>query len=273
MKDVREALSGRDRQVWREIQAFETARGSMATSMARLATAPLETLVPGRLRRAMQDALGGVVELVQKASDQAAGPAQVLEGTAYGSLEHLRAEASIDDVLGLTEEATQPAILKATLQGAGLGLGGVMLAIADVPILLYSHLQLLIRVGMCAGHDLRAPVERPFLLGLLKLGYCLADGEARREALDELAERMDMYVDEEEAEPEEVARAVFLRSLGAFSDKIGPLLLRRRFGAMMPVLGSLFGAGANYALTRDVGEAARHTMAKRFLVRRARGRP
>ena len=272
MKDVREALSGRDREVWREIQAFEDARGSTATSVVRLATAPLETLVPDRVQTAMHDALGGVVELVQKAADQAAGPNQVLEGTDYGSLEHLRAEASIDDVLGLVQSSTQPAILKATLQGAGLGLGGVMLAVADVPILLFNHLQLLIRVGMCTGCDLRAPAERPFLLGLLKLGYCLADGEARKEALGELAERMDLYVDEKDKEPEEVARAVFLRSLGAFTDKIGPLLLRRRFGAMMPVLGSLFGAGANYALTRDVGEAARHTMAKRFLVRRARGR-
>lgn len=272
MKDVREALSGRDREVWREIQEFENTRGSAATSVVRLATAPLETLVPDRLQTAMHDALGGVVELVQKAADQAAGPAKVLEGTDYADLSQLRAKASVDDVLGLVQASTKPAILKATLQGAGLGLGGVMLAVADVPILLFNHLQLLIRVGMCAGIDLRAPAERPFLLGLLKLGYCLADGEARREALDELEERMDLYVDETDSEPEEVARAVFLRSLGAFTDKIGPLLMRRRFGAMMPVLGSLFGAGANYSLTRDVGAAARHTMTKRFLVRRARGR-
>lgn len=272
MKDVREALRGRDREVWREIQAFEDARGSAASSVVRLATAPLETLVPDRLQTAMHDALGGMVELVQKAADQAAGPGQVLEGTRFQDLDQLRAEASIDEVLELVRAATQPAILKATLQGAGLGIGGVMLAVADVPILLFSHLQLLIRVGMSAGFDLRAPAERPFLLGLLKLGYCLADGEARREALDELGERMDLYLDEADREPDEVARAVFLRSLGAFTDKIGPLLLRRRFGSMMPVLGSLFGAGANYTLTRDVGEAGRHTLAKRFLVRRARGR-
>jgi len=268
---VREALDGAERRAWREIETFEQETPSMASSVLKVAAAPFQAVVPDAVGERMHAALETLVEAVQQVDEWGISPEIVLAGSPYGDLAQLRREGDIALVRGLIDRQTRPAVLKATLQGAGLGFGGVLLAVADVPLLMISHLRLLTAVGLCCGIDLRSPGERPFVLALLKLGYCLSDWVEKRTSIEELWKLMQEQPPSAAADSE-VARRVLFKSIGAFSDKIAPILIRRRAGAMVPLIGSAFGAGSNYYLTQDVAAAARHTLVKRFLLARVRAR-
>lgn len=271
-REIRESLEGAERRAWREVEAFEESRPSLGSSVFKVVSAPLQTMVPEALTGQMQSALESLVDIVRRTQDWSLPASTVLEGSPYDSLEELRREAPVGYALELCEGQTGPAVLKATLQGAGLGFGGVLLAVADVPLLLVAHLRLLTGIGLCFGYDLCRPDQRDFLLALLKLGYCLSDVEEKQATLQELArvvEQADTPGPPSSGD-EEVARKVFFKSIGAFSDKIGPILLRRRAGAMVPLIGSAFGAGSNYLLTQDVARAGRCSLLKRFLTERAR---
>lgn len=271
-KRVREALTGEDRKAWREIEAFEARGTSRTGAMVKLATAPFQAMLPDSLTRRMHAALETLVEIVQKGDEWGVSPEQVLAGSPYASLAGIHERGRMEEIRSLLESQTGQAVLRATLQGAGLGFGGVLLAAADVPLLLVSHLKLLTRMGICCGYDLRRPGERDFVLGLLKLSYCLSDWEEKRASLEELWRMIQRRAARYDSEGE-IARAVLFKSIGAFADKIGPILLRREAGTLVPLLGSAFGAGCNYLLTQDVVSAGRATLLKRFLTERALRQP
>ncbi len=270
MRQVREALAGPERDLWREIEAFERTRPSTSSNVIKAASAPLQAMIPERVTEAMRSALSSLVDLVQRTNEWDIRPEQILRESPFASIEEVQAKASVADLRALCESHSTPAILKATLQGAGLGLGGVMLAVADVPLLMLSHLKLLSRLAICCGIDLTHSDEHRFLLALLKLSYCLGDWDGRVESIRELEDLITAEFRHQETESEDIARTVLFRSAGAFADKVGPILLRKRFGAAMPLIGSLFGAGSNYLLTKDVVAAGRNTLMKRFLVERVR---
>jgi hypothetical protein len=236
--------------------------------MLKLVTAPLQTMVPEKITEQMRTSLKSLVDIVQRANEWSIPIETVLGETPYGSLEELQEEAPIQDIRKLCLDQSGPAILKATLQGAGLGFGGVFLAAVDIPILLMAHLKLLTRIGLCCGVDLCNAQERGFLLNLLKLSYCLSDPEEKQASIRELWQEMSGSGTSKGEESEEIARAVFFKSIGTFSDKIGPILLRREAGTLIPLFGSAVGAGSNYLLTQDVATAGRHTLMKRLLTQR-----
>lgn len=263
---ISEHLLPAERRVWRDIQAFEE-RGP-GGGLGRLASAPLQALVPDRLREALQEGMGSFLDVARQTSAFGASPESVLAREGI-TMAELRDHASLERVAELQQKEVRPAVLTASLQGAGLGVGGVVLAAADVPLLLTAHLRLLVRLGFCTGLDLRSLEERRYLLGLLELGYCLQDREERRQSLEGLAELALEQEATAERPPPDLTLNLLQRSVGTFVEKILPVLLRRRAGAALPLLGSALGAGANYALTRDVVEGARHLLLKRLLVHRA----
>ena len=122
---IREALEGEERRVWREIEDFESARSSLGSSVFKMVSAPLQTMVPEALTQQMKSALESLVDLVQRSNDWALPVETVLAGTPYRSLSDLQERASVLEIMELCRARTGPAVLKATLQGAGLGFGGM----------------------------------------------------------------------------------------------------------------------------------------------------
>lgn len=268
--DVPGRLAPADLKRWRGIQDFEETSPSLTSSVLRVASAPLEAVVPTRARQALVDALVKAVDMLREALAVVDRPDALLKEAGASDLDAWRRDGDAGRMVELARAQGGPAILKATLQGAGLGLGGVTLAIADVPLLLAAHLQLLVRLGYCFGLDLRPDDQRPYLLALLEAGYCLTEREERRRALRGL-DAMLAEGASPRGEGQEVARQVLNKAAGSFAEKVAPLLLRRRFGAVIPLLGSAIGAGANFGLTRDLAQLGGHALLKRVLVERARG--
>lgn len=273
--DVASRLEPAERRRWRELLAFEDEKPRALASLMRLATAPLEALIPEAAKQKVVAGLGSLLRVLQDASSWTASPAAILEAAdaeGQGStLAELAAEAEIERVLAWADALMGPSQLQAMIQGVGLGMGGLLLAASDIPLLLTLHLRMLTRMGFCFGFDLRSPAERPWLLELLALGYSLSDLEAKRAAQAVLDARL--AADEPAGGgSDELTRTLVLRAAATFADKVGPILLRRKASSMVPVLGSALAAGANYLLTRDVAAAGRHGLAKRLLYNRARAR-
>jgi uncharacterized protein (DUF697 family) len=228
-------------------------------------------MLPDLLKEGMQKALNGLVDLSRAGGPWAATPESVLDPHQL-TTEEVRERLPVETVLSLCDAQAGPSVLSATLQGAGLGLGGVTLALADVPLLLSLHLRLLTQLGFCCGLDLRPPEERPFILKLLELGYCLRDWEERRRVVRELGPTMFDQTSSITESGDEFGDSILVKSVGNFVEKVVPILLRRRASTVLPLLGGVIAAGANYTLTNDVAESGNQMLIKRLLIHRARVR-
>ncbi len=243
--------------------------------MARLASAPLEAALPSAVKGALAKAVTSFLEAARGSLGWASDPASLLASAGVADLGTLRDRTPLARVLELCGQETGPSVVTATVQGAGLGLGGAVLAATEIPLLLGIHLRLLSRLGFCCGFDLRSEAERGYVLGLLELGYCGADRESRSGILAGLDRRIVEAETARDAGGEDgpgLAPNLVQRAAGGFVEKVAPALFRRRAGALVPLLGGALAAGANYALTRDVAEAGRWMLLKRLLVHRARNR-
>lgn len=78
----------------------------------------------------------------------------------------------------------------AAIEGAGTGAGGILLGMADFPLLLSIKMKFLFEVATAYGYDVRDYKERLFLLYLFQLTY------AREEKRATLLERLERWEEE-----------------------------------------------------------------------------
>lgn len=147
---------------------------------------------------------------------------------------------------------SQHAIL-AALEGAGTGLGGFTLALADVPLLFGLNLRLIQQIGAVYGFRVQEPVYRPLVLAIFNAAAA-GTPEVRQTAWREVS----------------VAAALLARGVayqGRARDFVGAQnrhvprelvkhLGRRKLGQLIPLAGLAVGAGINYVFTRETGKTA-----------------
>lgn len=263
LKSLTRDVPSEDRALIRDLKAYERSRPSMVHESLRAATSPLSAVVPKRVRSSLEDALSGLLNLLEHEPRWKANPEAILKRLDQDSLADLAREAKLSQMEAEIQAISRPTVLKATLQGAGLGLGGLLLAVTDVPLLLISHLRLLTEIGFATGVDLRRPGSQEILVQILGLGYSGDDYESRRRFLAEIEASLREESGPKSSSSEVLSRSILTKAVGNFAEKMAPILLRRRAGTLIPLLGSALGAGANYRLTQDVAEAGRYALLKR----------
>jgi hypothetical protein len=139
----------------------------------------------------------------------------------------------------------------ASIEGAGTGAGGIFLGLADFPLLLSIKMKFLFDAASIYGFDTREYEERLFILHIFKLAF--SSDEKRRETLkivENWEERKKDILDMDWQE--------FQQEYRDYIDFVKMLQL-------VPGIGAVVGAYANYNLLDHLGEVAQNAYRLRIL--------
>jgi hypothetical protein len=139
----------------------------------------------------------------------------------------------------------------ATIEGAGTGAGGIFLGLADFPLLLSIKIKFLFEAAAIYGYDTNQFEERLFILHIFQLAF--SSDDHRRETL-ELLENWE----NRKSELVDLEWRVFQQEYRDYIDLAKMLQL-------VPGIGAVVGAYANYNLLEHLGITAMNAYRMRLL--------
>ncbi|WP_077617149.1 EcsC family protein [Bacillus sinesaloumensis] len=139
----------------------------------------------------------------------------------------------------------------AAAEGAGTGAGGFLLALADFPLLLSIKMKFLFEVAAIHGFDTKNYEERLFILYVFQLAF---SSDEHKKRTFEIIENWE----EEKHKLVEVDWRVFQQEYRDYIDFIKMLQI-------LPGVGAVVGAYANYNLLDHLGEVAKNCYRIRIL--------
>jgi hypothetical protein len=139
----------------------------------------------------------------------------------------------------------------AAVEGAGTGAGGFLLGMVDFPLLLSIKMKFLFDAASVYGYDSTKYEERLFILYVFKLAF--SSDDKRKETLKAIENW-----EEKKAEVLEVDWQEFQQEYRDYIDFVKMLQL-------MPGIGAVVGAYANYNLLEQLGETAMNAYRLRIL--------
>lgn len=144
----------------------------------------------------------------------------------------------------------------AAVEGGVTGAGGILLGLADFPILIGIKLKLLYEVASIYGIDLSDYRERIYLLNIFQLAFSSA--EHRREVFMKMA---NWHIDKQQL-PEQVEDFDWRRFQQEYRDYIDIA----KMAQLIPIIGAPVGAIVNYRLLKKLGITAMNAYRMRLLL-------
>ncbi|MBD2871682.1 EcsC family protein [Paenibacillus arenilitoris] len=135
----------------------------------------------------------------------------------------------------------------ATAEGAGTGAGGIMLNLVDFPALIAIKMKFLFELAHVYGYDTKQFSERVFVLKVFQLAF---SGPEQRAKLLGLIKRWDA---EKELWSDEYSKNMDWET---FQKEYRDAIDFRKLLQMVPGIGAVAGAWANYTILEELGEAA-----------------
>ncbi|MGJ7919423.1 EcsC family protein [Neobacillus sp. LXY-4] len=139
----------------------------------------------------------------------------------------------------------------AMIEGAGTGAGGILLGLADFPLLLSIKMKFLFEAAAIYGFDTSKYEERMFLLYVFQLAF--SSDETRKETLD--------IIDNWDREKERLSELDWRQFQQEYRDYIDFVKMLQ----LVPGIGLVVGAVANYRLLDQLGETAMNAFRLRLL--------
>lgn len=139
----------------------------------------------------------------------------------------------------------------ATVEGAGTGAGGILLGLADFPLLLSIKIKFLFEAASIYGFDTREYEERLFILHVFQLAF--SSREKRKETME--------IIENWEAKKKEIMELDWEEFQQEYRDFIDFVKMLQ----LIPGFGAVVGAYANYNLMDNLGETAKNCYRMRIL--------
>lgn len=143
----------------------------------------------------------------------------------------------------------------ALLSGAGTGAGGLLVGLADFPILVSLKIKFLFDAASLYGFDVKDYRERLYVLYVFQLAF--SSQEKRREVYFHMSD-WERYVDRFPKSMEDFDWRSFQQEYRDYIDLAKMLQL-------VPGIGAVVGAYANYKLMGQLGEATKNAYRMRLL--------
>lgn len=139
----------------------------------------------------------------------------------------------------------------AMAEGAGTGVGGILLGLVDFPLLLSIKMKFLFETAEIYGFNTKEYEERLFILHVFQLAF--SSDEIRKTTLAE--------IENWEGRKQELAEMDWRKFQQEYRDYLD---LAKLF-QLLPGIGAFVGAYANYNLLRTLGETAMNAYRSRIL--------
>ncbi|NHN30232.1 EcsC family protein [Paenibacillus agricola] len=137
----------------------------------------------------------------------------------------------------------------AAAEGAGTGAGGILLGLADFPILIGIKMKLLFQLAHIYGHSTQDYRERMFVLYVFQLAF---SSQLKKKPLFETILHWNETVSSLPSEESYVQHIDWQQLQQEYRDTID----LRKMLQMVPIIGAAVGAWANYGLLDELGSAA-----------------
>lgn len=134
----------------------------------------------------------------------------------------------------------------AAVSGAGTGAGGIILGLADLPVLLGIKIKFLFDVAGIYGFDVRDYKERLYILLIFQLAF--SSQERRNEVYRQISHWDDVVKD--------LPKDLNSFDWRTFQQEYRDYIDLAKMLQLVPVIGAVIGAYANYKLLDKLGETA-----------------
>jgi hypothetical protein len=204
-------------------------RSSLMNRLAKQAQIKVNRLIPQNVHDMMTMAVKKMVETALIGSEYLTKPKEV---------SHL----SLEQKEKLIFERINKYKKTAAIEGAGTGAGGIFLSLADFPLLLSIKMKLLFDIGAHYGFRVKQYDERLFILYLFQLAF--SSDEQRKKTL---------HIIEKWQEVKDQLTDLDWRT---FQQEYRDHIDLAKMLQMVPGLGAVVGAYANYHFIEKLGETA-----------------
>ncbi|MGX5818973.1 EcsC family protein [Chitinophaga lutea] len=143
----------------------------------------------------------------------------------------------------------------AAAEGGVTGAGGILLGLADFPILLGMKLKLLFDIAAYYGFDVKDYKERLYILEIFQLAF--SSQQHRRKVFAEIED----WEDKKRDLPEDIKAFDWQQFQIEYRDHID----LAKMGQLLPVVGAAVGVVVNYRLVTRLGETAMNAYRMRIL--------
>lgn len=134
----------------------------------------------------------------------------------------------------------------ATVEGAVTGAGGILLGLADFPLLLGIKVKMLFEIAALYGYDVKDYRERLYILHIFQLAF---SSQQRRNQVYRLIENWEDYSHSLPGEVDQFDWRTFQQEYRDYIDLA-------KMAQLVPVIGAAVGAVANYRLVALLGDTA-----------------
>ena len=215
--------------LWKEKMKKEP---SFSSDMTKGLQNKMNNLVPDKVQSLISDSIKNMVKIV-------------LTGSEFTSKVPLT-NASLEQREELVRESIEFYRKAATVSGAGTGASGLLVGLADFPILLSLKIKLLFEIASSYGFDVKNYKERLYILYVFQLAF---SSDKRRIEIYEQISNWNEYV---KNLPEDVDAFDWKTFQQEYRDYIDLAKMLQ----LVPGIGLVVGAYANYKLLNKLGETA-----------------
>jgi hypothetical protein len=215
--------------LWKEKMKKEP---SFSNDMTKGLQNKMNNLVPDKVQSLISDSIKNMVKIV-------------LTGSEFTSKVPLT-NASLEQREELVRESIEFYRKAATVSGAGTGAAGLLVGMADFPILLSLKIKLLFEIASIYGFDVKNYKERLYILYVFQLAF---SSDKRRIEIYEQISNWNEYVKNLPEDVDSFDWKTFQQEYRDYIDLAKMLQL-------VPGIGLVVGAYANYKLLNKLGETA-----------------
>ncbi len=228
----------------RELQAWQrrvTRNPSFASKMARSAQGKINDMIPEKVHKAVTSAIKQMVR-------------GVLLGAGYtvpsipSSLNWEQREEMVRNKVDFYKKA-------AAAEGGITGMGGLLLGLADFPILLSLKLKLLYDIATIYGYDVKDFKERLYILHVFQLAF------SSQQHRKNVFYQMEHWGEKKHDMPDDINDLDWRTFQQEYRDHID----LAKMAQLIPVVGAVVGFVVNYNLIMKLGEYAMNAYRMRLL--------
>lgn len=183
---------------------------------------------------------------------------QMIKGVLYGA-KHITAAPLLHTTWKEREEKVDKRVeayrTTAAVEGGLTGAGGLLIGLADFPLLIAIKIKLLFDIATLYGFDVKNYKERVYILHIFELAFS-SDGHRKNSFL-----KMQNWEEKSRSLPDDMEQFDWRNFQQEYRDYIDLAKLAQ----LIPVIGAPVGAIVNYRLIRKLGVTAKNAYRMRLL--------
>lgn len=248
-----------------EIEEWKNYKEGILTKLFNAVTSPItwvvDKVVPDAVTKTIGKAVMGFFDMLKDASYWTFSDKSIISkanniGISIIDCKELK-HRDIKDLDKLAQKFFTSNKIMAALEGAGTGLGGLVLIAADIPLLFGLCFRAIQQIGTCYGFDMEDPKMSMVVMSCLNVGL-VTSAAAKSAALADMAitaeALMKNWTYKKIAETTQTG--AFVQALKNITKKLPPKIAenitKKKLAQLIPILGGVVGAGFNYWYLKNV---------------------